>query len=458
MEIIIPNALLTGVLAALIIIRWRASKSIIEPGIVFSINLIILYPVRAMVLYVFGHESGPSYIEILSPENIEKTSWMALIGGIGYTVGYLFVARKKYIPILKDGGNKMNLENSISTIYVLFILSLVGIVYKIATNDYMSYLLAKDKNAGLAHIGTLLTGLQWPAFIGAWILWFQGVRKKEFLVLFSIIIAVVVPYQFLQGSKTFLTLLLVSIIVSNYWVTAKLPKVSVLIGVFLVVFFVFPFVHNFRENINLKYGEIPSLSKINLGEIFAEPEEERYVNEARPKGLMGVSSRYAGIDELYNLQEIVPRIIDYRYALDYTAFFVNLVPRAVWPNKPIYSRGADYGDALNTLAAITPFPFGEAYWDFGIIGLVIMTPIWGICLAGLVRGYNYFYKKKGNSELILFFFLSQLSWISGGESSMPMILAGLPQQIAILWFVSVLVREVGRLRRGHSHNKNTRSI
>lgn len=447
MEIIIVNTITFVLLSCFIFIRWKAARSILEPGIIFSINLILLYPLRAIILYVFESDAWPSYEEITYPDNIEVASWMALIGCIGFVIGYLFTINRKKIQILRKSTDQKLIKSSLSTLLVLFLLSLIGVAYKMATNDYISYLLAEDKNAGISHIATLLTSLQWPAYIGAWIMWFEGRRDNRFLVLFSIILLVVVPYQFLQGSKTFLSLLIVSVIISYYWARGKMPKLSAIVGIILVSSFVFPYVHNFREYVNSAYGKIPNISKISIEDIVEMTSEKSKDETKKAEGLMAISARYAGIDELYNLREMVPSVLNHRYGKDYTAFFVNLIPRALWLDKPIYSRGAEYGTSLGATASVTPFPIGEAFWDFGKYGVLLMMAVWGACLAGVLRGYDFFYKTNKKSQLILFYFLYQIYWISGGETSMPMVLSGLPQQFALLWFASKIISEIEKFGR-----------
>jgi len=83
-----------------------------------------------------------------------------------------------------------------------------------------------------------------------------------------------------------------------------------------------------------------------------------------------------------------------------------------------------------------------------------MMAVWGACLAGILRGYDFFYRKNGKSQLILFYFLYQIYWISGGETSMPMVLSGLPQQLPMLWVASKLISEMEKFGRKVSvHNK-----
>jgi hypothetical protein len=319
---------------------------------------------------------------------------------------------------------------------------LIGVAYKIATGDYISYLMSDTAVPALSHIGTMLTELQWPAYIGGWVLWFRGMRNPGFVTLFVCMQCVIVPYQFIQGSKTFLSLLLVSIVLAYYWSRGKLPKVAVLAAVAVVTFFIFPYVHAFREFVNQKYGKIPSVSALDFRGFKSYADDESPSGEEK---LLAVSSRYGGIDELYNITLVVPTLLPYRFGSEYISFFVNLAPRAAWPEKPVFSRGAIYGKALNTITSVTPFPFGEAYWDMGIAGLLLSMVLWGVCLAAMVRGYERFYNKPGLSFFIGIYFLSQIYWIAGGESSMPVVISGLPQQFALLGFLYLVMRSFKRL-------------
>ena len=110
------------------------------------------------------------------------------------------------------------------------------------------------------------------------------------------------------------------------------------------------------------YGDIPSIGNLRLkqlGELDVGSESD---NDEWWMPAMVVSGRYAGIDELHNLDQMVPSILDYRYGKDFLAIIYNVVPRMVWPTKPQYSRGADYGARRSgTITSVTPFPFGEYF-------------------------------------------------------------------------------------------------
>lgn len=433
MSVILANILSFVLLAILVFYRYRRNHSWIEPGIIFAINLMLLYPIRGVVIFLFGDDAQPDFYGAQFIDNLKLASWLAVLGSLGYITGYMAIMRGRKLQIL-HGGRVSESSYALRVCLIFFLASLVGIGYKIATGDYISFLIGQNRNSALTQISNLLTAMEWPAYIGAWILFFSGARSRAFLLLFGLINAVVIPYQFLQGSKTFLSLLMVGIVISYYWVNQKLPKFFVLISIYLVATFVFPYVLSFRDSISIRYGKIPSIQELSLYGIDSYKRNDKK-SDANPviKVLANISARYGGIDHLYGITVTVPSILEYRYLADYSAVFVNIVPRAIWPDKPIYSRGADYGSALGATTSITPFPYGEAYWSMGLPGLFIMMFVWGSLLAAVTRLYDSFSKRRRASFFILLYFLAQIYWISGGETSMPSVISGLPQEVAMLF-------------------------
>lgn len=444
MSIVIANAISLVILIAFIVKRWSITHSAIEPGIVFAVSLVLLYPVRGLALIFFGQAAFPQYPGILDESNLRLASWLSVLGSFGYAVGYQFVMRRSRLSIIKPAPVRFGV-NEILVCTVLFVGASVGTAYKIATDDYISYLIGQDRNAGLAQIATLLQGLQWPAFLGVWILFFQKHRTPPFLILFCLVNVVVIPYQFIQGSKTFLSLLMVSVIFAYYWTRGKLPKLTVLFAIAIIVVVVFPFVENFRDNINYEFGRIPTIMSLNSEVLFDPSLQATDQNRTLGRKLAHVSSRFGGTDELYGIIDLIPRRLDYRYGLEYSAFFVNLIPRMIWPSKPTFSRGAAFGSALDTITSVTPFPYGEAYWDLGTTGVLVMMIVWGALLAVLTRIYERFYRNPKFRFLVAVYFISQIYWIAGGEASMPATLSGIPQQLVVLVAVYMGFRATRRV-------------
>ena len=111
---------------------------------------------------------------------------------------------------------------------------------------------------------------------------------------------------------------------------------------------------------------------------------------------------------------------------------MNLVPRALWPTKPIFSAGGEYGAALGTITSVTPFPVGEAYWDAGLVGLFVSMFVWGAVLATVIRVYLRLYELPRLQFFVGTYFLSQIYWLAGAETSMSAAVSGIPQQIVVL--------------------------
>lgn len=446
MSIIIANLLAAGLLIAFILWRWSIMRSLIEPGLIFAVTLILLYPVRALVLLYFGTDAIPQYPGILNLHNLRFVSWLSVLGAIGYIAGYQSVMRTHQLTIIKPNTLTFG-TNEVLICTALFSGALVGIAYKIATGDYISYLLGQNRNSAFTQIANLLTSLQWPAFLGVWTLFFQGRRKSFFIILFCMVNIVVIPYQFIQGSKTFLSLLMVSVVFAYYWSRGRLPKISILVALFLIIAVVYPFVTNFRDNMNYTYGNIPDISAIDPSLLTEQARQARMedADETFMYRLLVMSSRFGGMDELYGLVDLVPDRLAYRYGFEYTAFFVNFVPRMVWPSKPTFSRGAVFGEVLGTVTSVTPFPYGEAYWDLGTAGVPLMMAVWGALLATISRIYEHYFRKRRFRFLVAVYFLSEIYWISGSEASMPMIISGIPQQIFILIVVYMGYKVIRRL-------------
>lgn len=444
MEVIVLNLLNLATLGLILVHRYRKrARSFLEPGILFAVVLALLYPVRIFVLQTFGSSGLPLYPGVDDPVNLADVSLLSLLGSIGYVVGYLAVLRRQRLGIIAGNGEQRYLAAT-TICLVFFAVALLGMAYKIATNDYISYLIGEQRNSALTQISNVFTSMQWPAFIGVWILLFSGNRSPRFLLVFGAVNIVIIPYQFIQGSKTFLSLLLLSVVVSYYWQRGKFPKFAILASVILVALFVFPYVHSFREAVNLQYGGIPSLTELDFRS-FRNIESQSDGEGSLPLNRFArLSQRFGGADELYNLTQIVPDLLPYRLGEAYLAVPVNLVPRAIWPDKPVFSRGAQYGSVLGTTTSVTPFPYGEAFWDGGVLGVALFMGLWGSFLALLVKGYEGLYKRLRYRFFIVAFLLAQLHWIAGGESSMPMVLSGLPQQAAVLVALYWVIRELGR--------------
>ncbi len=442
MQILLINSLSALLLLFFAIWRFRLVQSWLDVGAIFAVVLLLLYPVRAIVLLTFGTDALPDYPGAEMSENILSASLLAASGACGYVLGFILLGKGQAFLLLSRGGQAAE-TGDLSAVKVLLIASSFGLVYKIATGDYISYLIGERKNPAIDQVVNILMSFQWAALIGAWSIFFARTRPFGWQRVFVVTNIIVIPYQIVQGSKTFLSLTLLGIIIAYVWRRGRLPKTFFLLAIFIIITYVFPFVHSFREHVNLKYGGIPSVMDIiqdlsNLDNALGiEPASDYETN-----ALLAVSARFGGIDHLHGIREIVPEVLDYRYGAPYLSVLTNFIPRALWPSKPIYSRGADYGASLGTITSVTPFPIAEAYWDFGTVGVPFGMFLWAFVLVALLKLVEQAARTAQRPAILIFFYLSQVYWMTSPETTAATLLSGVPQQALILWILYQLSKSL----------------
>lgn len=84
--------------------------------------------------------------------------------------------------------------------------------------------------------------------------------------------------------------------------------------------------------------------------------------------------------------------------LSYFKAFFALIPRSVWPNKPIYSSVQilsilEPEKVSQGYSAATGY-LGEAYAALGIFGIVIVSSIWGLVCGVLDKKFNFITKSR----------------------------------------------------------------
>ena len=109
-------------------------------------------------------------------------------------------------------------------------------------------------------------------------------------------------------------------------------------------------------------------------------------NEGTVKWDEATEADYVGFEmfrELLYMADVVPRTLDYRMGRTYFVQLVNPIPRAIWPDKPIDDAGLElakvkgliaHGDAYLT---VSPGLLGEMYWNFGMLGIGVISAILG---------------------------------------------------------------------------------
>lgn len=186
-----------------------------------------------------------------------------------------------------------------------------------------------------------------------------------------------------------LAMTLVGVPVMTLWyVKRKLPWVSLVALVLVLVFVIFPFYNTFR----VLDPRVPQLKRVSMTFDQARGwDREEYLDHS----VGTVAERLAMINSVAVVIRDTGRWVP--YALGRTLFLPSLVyfvPRAIWRDKPLFRMGRDFGETFRVVHILDPdtniaatVP-GELYWNFGLAGIVLGMGLWGVVLRWLYRRYG----------------------------------------------------------------------
>ncbi len=146
------------------------------------------------------------------------------------------------------------------------------------------------------------------------------------------------------------------------------------------------------------------------------------------KGMTGTEARLRGLGRRFDLATIQGYLINEynsgrpgRSLVDFWAVFV---PRTIWPEKPIMTR---FGVDLNaqyyyessqthsqTSSAAAPSYSGEAYWNYGVLGVVLVSILLGLGIGWLTRCWQRTMAGRDPAYFLIAF--PVVIWVSFVES------------------------------------------
>lgn len=92
------------------------------------------------------------------------------------------------------------------------------------------------------------------------------------------------------------------------------------------------------------------------------------------------------LDGFVMLEEVYPDMLDYTWGTDHLEILLRPIPRSIWPDKPVggYANRLGLNDYETGITGISPSLFGSFYAEGGIVGIVILSIIYGTGLAAIM--------------------------------------------------------------------------
>lgn len=251
----------------------------------------------------------------------------------------------------------------------------------------------------LGGVYSFFSGIVFGGFILVFFL--LMVRLKKFSYRILSLVLLIVCYQLFHNRFGYLesTIRFISLgplVVMGYFLVYKWSSVKKVfiysIGGALLLFY-FTFISlakfNYSKNSEIVFKRIQKLEDLNM------------------------------LDGFVMLLNVYPERLDYGYGIEHAELFIRWIPRRLWPNKPVggYVNKLNLNDIYSTrglMVGISPTLFGSFYGEGGIIGIILLSILYGWILAKIV---NASYKTNPDLGAIIrgVLIASLVALIRGGD-------------------------------------------
>ncbi len=237
--------------------------------------------------------------------------------------------------------------------------------------------------------------------------------QKRWRLLLIPLFLIIFALSSTMGARFVLIILILSPIIYEYIKRNKVPKLTHIVTIILILFLIFGIIGALR--VSIQSNKISHYnSSINLHDIWLE------------------FSYDAGIyNTFYAMIKNIPKNYNFVYGYTYLAALIQPIPRALLPNKgsggPSIGLNIFDGNPIPAESGVAYPMIGDFYVNFGIIGIVIFMFVFGISLR-LLWEYLRLLGKSNWTKIIFAISLSYLiQFISRGS----------PSQILTQWFFIV---------------------
>lgn len=392
----------SGLLLSFIIpiggVLWQALRSerlnLYDPLYGFLAVFLFSYPLRALYGYIFRSPDASLPLRFYYDSYSEITDialLMASAGAAAFIAGY-HTPFSKNIPAKWTQQTETSIVHATAKLWLIFGIGLLFAMVKYRSGNF-SVFIRTDSNVdtSISYIIELLSrlALYSPILAAAIItkknseriwLWLTLISTSVFCIAFSL----------LGGAKLPLLFLAVGISYPFYVSSRRKMRNAMVIGVLLLVLLLFPFMGGFRAYYIETIGYTTSVRVTDgLSLIENLPRLLTIVSEqSLSKTIM---NRAVALDSLMLAIKYTPAVHEFQYGRDLVVVpLTSLIPRAIWPNKPMASLTAEdftvkyvgstksaYNQYWAGGTAITPM--ADLYINLHVFGVVI-----GMYLIGAV--------------------------------------------------------------------------
>lgn len=242
------------------------------------------------------------------------------------------------------------------------------------------------------------------------------------------------------------------IFVIKWMYTRRIP-IAAIVVVAGIVLFLSPVKNDFRQRVMMNAGgeELADQSLIFKATAWADQASVYWLEVLRgdrdlSEATSGATLRTDLIHQVAHIHAMTPAVVPHQHGETYSYFFVALIPRILWPEKPVAGTansffGISYGLQTEESAKTTTFGvsiLGESYINFGWAGVGVIMLLQGLLLGVLHHVFGDPRSGPGGQAVFLAFFVF---FLNGIGSSAEILFGNLLQNLVCGYFLLVWARE-----------------
>lgn len=341
---------------------------------------------------------------------------------------------------------------------VFYLIAWIGKIILIVNGQYFQSAREEAEEAALISYASILSNMAVVSLLlfGAH---FYRVRKDSFIygkrylrkvkTAFTIMYLIEFLYYLPTGRKEMVLLIpLLILYLRSFYIRPVMRSEFILfiIGGLLFVLIYFPISYFYRISVETSFYthrimnplENILLAISNFREILLDSE---YIKIGFEYVLKRIGST---VEPFLQVIYLTPHSIDYKYGVTYLLTMVSFIPRFLWKDKPTITIGNEFGKEYGLISPFDDFTHisigvpGEAYMNFGFLGIIFVGIILGFVYA--ITYKNLFRSGIYDSSVVIYFlFLYTFTWgINGAFASA---VSGFIKYLFILLPLMLLIRK-----------------
>jgi hypothetical protein len=334
----------------------------------------------------------------------------------------------------------LNLNESKAALYCFTISLLAPLLTR--TNEFLSESLHWQLSA-------LIRVLQNQALVALAILAcliYSGRGSARYKILLYWIIGVTVVQGLSRGMIEQAVAPIAALFVIKWQMTKKLPILSIITAL-IIILFLSPVKHEYRRA--TWFEDAAAYSSVDKAILWVRQASQYWMETFSGQKSFAQSTEQAAsrtdlVHQFALVCSLTPSVVPYQYGATYSYFFVALIPRAIWPEKPEAGGankfyGVNYG--LTTEEGAERSTFGvnlvaESYINFGWAGVIFIMALQGAFLGLLQHLFGEQKSGEGGQAVYVSFFVFFLNGIgSSAEILFGNLIQSLLLNCALLWWM-----------------------